>query len=1403
MAFDQKSESKDLRPLNIPRAVPEDPRVAPVTSSVRPIEGFYLNPPRDAGGNLDSLPPVYYPATISDAGFIPLGYSNAVPGAAGWVVRGVPPQCQSGVLGASVLHSVCGSSNSPKFGAQVAGSASDHTSDAGGDGFVFGRKVKFLSSFGGKILPRPSDGAFRYVGGQTRIISVRRDVSFGELAQKMADTYGQNVVMKYQLPEEDLDALVTVSCPEDLENMMDEYEKLVERSSDGSAKLRVFLFSPSELESANLLHFGDFQDSGQRYVETVNGILDGFGSSDGGSGSHRIARKKSFESAVSTQNSDLSGTEGADNSGHGHGEVTGSPSTGGLSPRGNPVVSLETAPRNVCADPIVAVYTDPSTQLGIPMAKSGPATTVAAVSEQELQRYLPLNVPQPQMGYDFQQPGVTFPASSSHVQAYVDPHYETLNHADYVQPPSQMGFPANIYGAVGPVFSQQQLPAGASPQQFIPAVNMTMNPSFISMKPNAVSSIIQPQQVRLGHHPAESTLPQRVVQVPADQGYGVQYAQVPTTVPGGVYGWHQVPHLQPVFSEGGLPSQPVVVSEKIPKLDDCYMCQKALPHAHSDSIAKDQNGSPASMLSDSRTIYQSLRLDDNGQLMIRPVLSGSQTESVSEQLVAGALPRIMGYVDHEAGKVQVDRIGVSQNPEGPYANDKTILQKAQNPEHFEVSTPQGLMMTSSAQSSHGVFVANIPQTYQDSVQQLVSSQYQVVEGSTMSRPVNNDIASVGGMLLQTSDYVSREPSKVYFGKVAGTIPKEDSTSMAFDQLRQIDKRLENLQMCPSEVLANNEPVKPVAEPKKEDILENRLQQVTGREGPKMHNFLPAESYELTEPPLLGNPNSYLHSKLGVSNLAADEISAGNPGVESAHPAEIIPPTNKWKDDTLWPQLRIPADLESVDLEGKGQSVDPSYGVADMPDNSNSLFSNQDPWILRHDSHFPPRPSKIQIRREAGGTRDAPGDSHPVNGELQTGNCKELDIKVPLEDGAFLSSGNLNGGLRSEHVMSDKGSAEDLIKQELQAIAEGVAASVLHHLSMPSNSELSDARSEFLSTTLRSGEDQNTNTEMELREKYEDIKTEFAEKINFGFPADSIGRLQIIKNSDLEELRELGSGTFGTVYHGKWRGTDVAIKRINDRCFAGKPSEQDRMRDDFWNEAIKLADLHHPNVVAFYGVVLDGPSGSIATVTEYMVNGSLRNALQKSERNLDKRRRLMITMDVAFGMEYLHGKNIVHFDLKSDNLLVNLRDPHRPICKVGDLGLSKVKCQTLISGGVRGTLPWMAPELLNGSSSLVSEKVDVFSFGIVMWELLTGEEPYADLHYGAIIGGIVSNTLRPPVLDSCDPDWRALMERCWSAEPSERPSFTEIANELRSMAAKLPPKGQVQQALSSTNPQVKS
>ncbi|KAK2412627.1 kinase superfamily with octicosapeptide/Phox/Bem1p domain-containing protein [Trifolium repens] len=280
-------------------------------------------------------------------------------------------------------------------------------------------------------------------------------------------------------------------------------------------------------------------------------------------------------------------------------------------------------------------------------------------------------------------------------------------------------------------------------------------------------------------------------------------------------------------------------------------------------------------------------------------------------------------------------------------------------------------------------------------------------------------------------------------------------------------------------------------------------------------------------------------------------------------------------------------------------------------------------------------------------------------------------------------------------------------------------------------------------------------------------------------AEAIARgLQTIRNDDLEEIRELGSGTYGAVYHGKWKGSDVAIKRIKASCFSGRPSERARLIADFWKEALMLSSLHHPNVVSFYGIVRDGPDGSLATVTEFMVNGSLKQFLHKKDRTIDRRKRLIIAMDAAFGMEYLHGKNIVHFDLKCENLLVNMRDPQRPVCKIGDLGLSKVKQHTLVSGGVRGTLPWMAPELLSGKSNMVSEKIDVYSFGIVMWELLTGDEPYADMHCASIIGGIVNNTLRPQIPTWCDPEWKSLMESCWASDPTERPSFAEISKKLR-------------------------
>lgn len=144
------------------------------------------------------------------------------------------------------------------------GYASSGTSDSSS------AKMKVLCSFGGKILPRPSDSKLRYVGGETRIIRIKKDISWQELMQKTSSIYNETYAIKYQLPGEDLDALVSVSCDEDLQNMMEECNDL--KDGKGSKKLRIFLFSMNDLDEGQFSMGNVDNDSEIQYVVAVNGM---------------------------------------------------------------------------------------------------------------------------------------------------------------------------------------------------------------------------------------------------------------------------------------------------------------------------------------------------------------------------------------------------------------------------------------------------------------------------------------------------------------------------------------------------------------------------------------------------------------------------------------------------------------------------------------------------------------------------------------------------------------------------------------------------------------------------------------------------------------------------------------------------------------------------------------------------------------------------------------------------------------------------------------------------------------------------------------------------------------------------------------------------------------------------
>ncbi|XP_008784812.2 uncharacterized protein LOC103703666 isoform X1 [Phoenix dactylifera] len=1219
------------------------------------------------------------------------------------------------------------------------------------------KKVKFLCSFGGKILLRSSDGSLRYVGGHTRIISVRKDVSFAELMSKMYEVFGGPAVVKYQLPDEDLDALISVSCPEDLVNMMEEYDKLTSASPDGSAKLRVFLFPPSE--SADLSANLAADDTRQGYVEAVSRVT-----ADGGGSGSGMWRKGSVASAgSSTQNSD--GTIGGE---------AGENANEGTSPS---LLSPTVRASNVDASKSVYV------------GETHPAVSPDAPG------LLGVNVSVPGLGVPAQNPTLVRPEQSPLAPyvpqaAYLEPHQ-----LQYINP-QQLG----MMGA-----PQSVNLASVAMHPYAPGVSITTSPPVSqggSLKP--IQAMVEPS--------LERPYGRRAAQAPCDQKYK---AFQPLS---------QLPPLPPSY----LPAQNTemygqAVPPPLPFLalrsEDCYMCQKSLPHVHSSTLIQDcGNGSQGSTPESSPMFYSQPSEDARRQRALH-----SATRASGDNLVE---PRAQS----SAAISQLGGYGFPQIPEAQYASEKSGVQKVDNLDPMRILGNTGAIGLSGDTQASSEMLSGTPsrshiedrfqwwwqQQQQQSWQTLQSPQYPVKQDVITSAP------GIDASAVKNGNVQAAEP--VMWDYVTGH---------SHDYGRPIDGRMEALYLSPSKNLETNDQGKAFVHSSDAKIdgpplaVENGCKvrpqpgenalfigndfvnsgfvskgncakpiehfPFTTSDATYLDNHQPAGTSQV--PNIVGNHGPFPHNLgVGIEHPISNGQFLGMPaystGMTPAYSDNNIIPLADWKDEAIqlhskdMPNYFAPPPIGSIPFPSLNATSHTEHVEAfQEPSSPDSLFSNQDPWKVLGGA-LPPRPNKV-ASRESLVLKDPRDENHlgKNNGSNAVALLDEGNLHRPLD--------SPNKDLCQEPVRLTKGSREEHIKQQLQAVAEGVAASVLQSSLPPVSGfvahEVKESTPEF--DKGEAVEDDVGSQGEVVDQKIEDIKVKQVDKINPVVQiTEDIGHLQIIKNSDLEELRELGSGTFGTVYHGKWRGSDVAIKRINDRCFAGKPSEEERMRADFWNEAHKLADLHHPNVLAFYGVVLDGPGGSVATVTEYMVNGSLRQALQGNDRTLDRRKRLLIAMDVAFGMEYLHGKNIVHFDLKSDNLLVNLRDPERPICKVGDLGLSKVKCRTLISGGVRGTLPWMAPELLNGSSSCVSEKVDVFSFGIVMWELLTGEEPYADLHYGAIIGGIVSNTLRPPVPETCDPEWRKLMEQCWSAEPSERLTFTEIANRLRSMAASLSHKG---------------
>lgn len=266
----------------------------------------------------------------------------------------------------------------------------------------------------------------------------------------------------------------------------------------------------------------------------------------------------------------------------------------------------------------------------------------------------------------------------------------------------------------------------------------------------------------------------------------------------------------------------------------------------------------------------------------------------------------------------------------------------------------------------------------------------------------------------------------------------------------------------------------------------------------------------------------------------------------------------------------------------------------------------------------------------------------------------------------------------------------------------------------------------------------------------------------------IPRRELIINKE-DPSSKLGEGGFGIVYKGKRGYVDVAIKEF--KLFGEIPAN---IIDEFKKEALIMLQLGSQchNLVQLYGVCYDQP---YSLVMELFNQGNLYNLLKRTS-TLNWEQKEKIATDIAVGLNFLHRHQIIHRDIKSMNVLIK----DDLTAKISDYGLAKLKHHTMSSTAAKsavGIMPWMAPELFKKKPSY-SEASDVYSYGLVLWEMATHKVPYSDCENPGILINEILNGEPEEFPEATPPTFAKLINECRRKNPPERPTTSKIIEDLR-------------------------
>ncbi|PKY37662.1 kinase-like protein [Rhizophagus irregularis] len=262
-------------------------------------------------------------------------------------------------------------------------------------------------------------------------------------------------------------------------------------------------------------------------------------------------------------------------------------------------------------------------------------------------------------------------------------------------------------------------------------------------------------------------------------------------------------------------------------------------------------------------------------------------------------------------------------------------------------------------------------------------------------------------------------------------------------------------------------------------------------------------------------------------------------------------------------------------------------------------------------------------------------------------------------------------------------------------------------------------------------------------------------------------------SEFNEIVEIGRGDFGKVSKAKLANTGlVALKSLIDENSNIEEDELNRLDDEFTKELRLLCEVDCENVNRILGITK--VSRSYTLVLEYANEGNLRDYLEKNFTSLNWKNKIQMALDITCGLKFLHSKEMIHRDLHPKNILVN-----NGKLLIADPGLSKklAEATTNSTAITMGMIDYTEPQCFKSVEYKKNKKSDIYSLGVLFWEISSGHRPFLDYSQDALSHHIGHENLREKPIDGTPQVYQQLYQKCWDVEPNSRPDIGEVYETL--------------------------